>query len=46
MRVVLYVRVSTIDQNCELQLRELHAFAQRQGWTVSETYCDTMSAAK
>src|ERR1700729_1238877 len=43
---VLYVRVSTSDQNCELQLRELHTYAERQGWPVTETYHDTMGAAK
>src|SRR5262245_54635360 len=46
MTVVLYVRVSTSDQNCELQSRELHTFAQHRGWTVIETYRDTMTAAK
>jgi len=46
VRVALYTRVSTADQNCQLQLRELHDHAVRQGWQVVETYQDVMSGAK
>ena len=46
MRSAIYARVSTTDQNCELQLRELQAYAERQGWLIMETYQDIMSGAK
>jgi DNA invertase Pin-like site-specific DNA recombinase len=36
----LYARVSTKDQHCELQLRELREYAQRRGWTVVSEYID------
>jgi DNA invertase Pin-like site-specific DNA recombinase len=38
--------VSTTDQNCELQLREIQDYATRQGWDITETYQDTVSGAK
>ena len=34
VRVALYTKVSTADQNCEFQLRELQDCALRQGWQV------------
>jgi hypothetical protein len=40
MHVAIYARVSTIDQDCEMQLRELREFATRHGWTAVE-YVDT-----
>jgi DNA invertase Pin-like site-specific DNA recombinase len=46
MSAAIYARVSTTDQNCEMQLRELRSYAERQGWGVMETYQDTMSGAK
>src|SRR5215469_1966528 len=46
MRAAIYARVSTTDQNCELQLRELQAYGERQGWSIVETYQDTLSGAK
>lgn len=46
MRVRAYVRVSTAEQNCELQLRELHEYAERQGWRITEVYQDVDSGAK
>src|SRR5215469_16817568 len=46
MRAAVYARVSTTDQNCELQIRELQACADRQGWSIVDTYQDTMSGAK
>ena len=42
----IYVRVSTADQNSELQLRELQEYAARQGWSIAETYHDVISGAK
>ncbi len=41
IRVALYARVSTTDQNCGMQLRELHEYASRRGWTVATEYVDT-----
>ena len=40
-----YTRVSTADQNPELQLREIQDYASRQGWEIVETYPRTPSAA-
>jgi hypothetical protein len=31
MTIRAYVRVSTADQRCELQVRELREYAERQG---------------
>jgi putative DNA-invertase from lambdoid prophage Rac len=38
--VVIYARVSTDDQRCEMQLTELREFASRFGWTIAEEYID------
>jgi len=46
MKAAIYARVSTADQNSELQLREIQDFANRQGWEIVETYQDTISGAK
>ena len=46
MRTAIYTRVSTADQNPELQLRELEEYATRQGWQITETYQDVISGAK
>ena len=40
MNAAIYARVSTTDQNCELQLRDLREFCQHRGWNVTE-YVDT-----
>ncbi len=40
MRAALYARVSTTDQNCEMQLRELREYAANRGWKVVEEYTD------
>jgi DNA invertase Pin-like site-specific DNA recombinase len=34
MTIRVYVRVSTADQRCELQVRELREYAERQGWQI------------
>jgi putative DNA-invertase from lambdoid prophage Rac len=39
-RTALYARVSTSDQHCEMQLRELRQYAAARGWTVSGEYVD------
>ena len=41
MRTVIYARVSTIDQSCEMQLRELREYAQRRGLEIVGEYVDT-----
>jgi putative DNA-invertase from lambdoid prophage Rac len=46
VRAAIYTRVSTADQNSELQLRELQEYAKRQGWEIVEAYEDVISGAK
>ncbi len=40
MKVALYARVSTMDQDCAMQLREMREFVARQGWTIAREYVD------
>jgi|SRR5215472_6258334 len=46
MTVAGYTRISTGDQNAELQVRELRACAENHGWTLAEMYHDVMSGAE
>ena len=46
MIAAAYIRVSTADQNTELKVRELRAYADRQGWPVTQVYNDVMSGEK
>jgi putative DNA-invertase from lambdoid prophage Rac len=46
LRVALYVRVSTAEQNSELQLRELTEYADRYGWQIVGVYQEVISGAK
>src|SRR5438309_11709344 len=41
MRVALYARVSTGDQNCEMQLRELRDYVAARKWEIGGEYVDT-----
>jgi putative DNA-invertase from lambdoid prophage Rac len=41
MRAAIYARVSTLDQHCEMQLKELREYCSRRGWTISGEYVDT-----
>ena len=41
MRTAIYARVSTADQNCEAQLRELREYCARRGWEIVTEYIDT-----
>jgi DNA invertase Pin-like site-specific DNA recombinase len=45
MKVALYARVSTKDQKCEVQLRELREYVERRGWEPAtkphDEYVDT-----
>ena len=45
-RAAIYARVSTVDQSCERQLRDLAAFAERGGFEVVATFSETASGAK
>lgn len=40
MKAAIYARVSTKDQNCELQLNELREYINRQDWENSGEYVD------
>ena len=46
MRAAIYCRVSTADQSCERQARELRAFAKRLGVEVVGIFRETASGAK
>jgi site-specific DNA recombinase len=46
MKAALYPRVSTQDQNCEAQYRELDQYVRERGWIAVEHYSDTMSGTK
>ena len=39
-RVAIYARVSTKDQNCEMQLRELRAYCSARGYLIYGEYVD------
>jgi DNA invertase Pin-like site-specific DNA recombinase len=41
MRVGLYARVSTKDQSCEMQLRDLHSYCAARQLTIVREYVDT-----
>jgi putative DNA-invertase from lambdoid prophage Rac len=45
-RVALYCRVSTTDQSCARQERDLAAFAERAGYDVVGTFKETGSGVK
>src|SRR5688572_860146 len=40
MRIAIYARVSTTDQDCAQQLRELREHAAARGWTIEGEYVD------
>jgi putative DNA-invertase from lambdoid prophage Rac len=47
MKTAIYARVSTTDQNCELQLGELREYVARRGWEPAQEYVDAgFSGAK
>ena len=46
LRAAIYVRVSTSDQNCELQIRDLHDYATQHEWVVVGVYEDVTSGVK
>lgn len=46
MNIALYLRVSTDDQTTDPQKMELQAYAAQRGWTVADTFTDTISGSK
>jgi DNA invertase Pin-like site-specific DNA recombinase len=47
MRIAIYARVSTKDQSCELQLRDLRAYCAARGFDLVREYVDVgQSGAK
>jgi len=41
LRAAIYARVSTTDQNCEMQLGELREYANRRAWEIAGEFVDT-----
>jgi len=46
VRVAIYARVSTLDQKCEMQLRDLRQYAAARGWTLAGEYVDNGYSGK
>src|SRR4051812_21050115 len=46
MKVAIYSRVSTSDQDNENQLSQLREFCQRQGYEIASEYVDTASGGR
>ncbi len=44
LRVVIYARVSTEDQNYENQIRELKEWIEKRGWELVNVYAESESA--
>lgn len=45
-RAAVYVRISTAEQNPDLQNHELPEYCARRGWQVADTYDDRISGGK
>jgi DNA invertase Pin-like site-specific DNA recombinase len=45
-RAGIYVRISTVEQNADLQNHELPEYCARRGWQVAEVYDDRVSGGK
>src|SRR6266481_7891362 len=45
-RVAIYARVSTTDQTCENQLRDLREYCRARSWTDVREFTDTGSGSK
>ncbi len=41
VKTAIYCRVSTADQSCELQRRELVEYCKHRGWQIADEYIDT-----
>jgi DNA invertase Pin-like site-specific DNA recombinase len=46
MRVAIYSRVSTNEQNASMQVQELRVHCERRGWTIAEEFTDSVSGSK
>jgi putative DNA-invertase from lambdoid prophage Rac len=46
MRVAIYTRVSTKDQSCERQIKDLTEYSQKCGYEVVGIFSETMSGMK
>src|ERR1700681_1269493 len=47
MKIAIYARVSTRDQNCKMQIRDLRAYCQARGFDLVREYVDVgQSGAK
>ena len=44
-RVAIYARVSTLDQDPQMQIRELRAYAKLRAFTVADEFIDHVSGA-
>jgi predicted site-specific integrase-resolvase len=44
-RVVIYARVSTQDQDPQMQLRELRSYAKHRAFTIAHEFTDHVSGA-
>lgn len=45
-RVAIYARVSTMDQTCEPQLRDLREYVSARGWQAEEFVDQGISGAR
>jgi DNA invertase Pin-like site-specific DNA recombinase len=45
LRTAIYVRVSTLDQDPEMQLRELRAYAKHRGLPMTQEFIDYVTGA-
>ena len=47
MKCAIYARVSTAEQNAEVQLTELREYCERRGWKIADEFVDSgISGAK
>ncbi|HEY9777687.1 MAG TPA: recombinase family protein [Planktothrix sp.] len=46
IRAAIYTRVSTDDQNCDRQVRDLTEFAERRGFAIVSVYKEVASGVK
>jgi len=44
-RIAIYARVSTLDQDPQMQLRELRAYAKHRTFTIANEFIDHVSGA-
>jgi DNA invertase Pin-like site-specific DNA recombinase len=45
-RAAVYIRISTNEQNPDLQKHELPEYCERRGWGVADVYEDHISGGK